>query len=174
MLSNYNQSPLSTLAWKNQPRVLGCFVPRPRADTITLATITTPDYTSSLPSTPSSESSISQTSEHHPSEETNSEFSVIDPFCSDLPIQPSNSPTPPSPKPQTSPLRIMQLESIPEFSGTHEDKTQPTDFLKAIKRAFLASGSTTDDQKVGLFELYLKSDSPAEEWYNEGRKRGQS
>ena len=169
MLSNYNPSPLSTLAWKNQPRVLGRFVPRPRADTITLATITTPDYTSSLPSTPSSESSVSQTSEHHPSEETNSEFSVIDPFCSDLPIQPSNSPTPPSPKPQTSPLRIMQLESIPEFSGTHEDKTQPTDFLKAIKRAFLASGSTTDDQKVGLFELYLKSDSPAEEWYNDGK-----
>ena len=44
---------------------------------------------------------------------------------------------------------------------------QPSDFLKAIKRSFLASGTTTDDQKTGLFELYLKSDSPAEEWYME-------
>ena len=61
----------------------------------------------------------------------------------------------------------MQLENIPEFSGTHEDKTQPSDFLKAIKHSFLASGTMADDQKVGLFELYLKSDSPAEEWYNE-------
>ena len=63
----------------------------------------------------------------------------------------------------------MQLENIPEFSGTQEDKTQPSDFLKAIKRSFLASGTTADDQKVGLFELYLKSDSPAEEWYNDAK-----
>jgi hypothetical protein len=64
----------------------------------------------------------------------------------------------------------MQLEGIPEFSGTQEDKTQPTDFLKAIKRAFLANGvadELSDKQKVGLFELYLKSDSPAEEWFND-------
>jgi hypothetical protein len=38
-----------------------------------------------------------------------------------------------------------------------------------IKRAFLANGTTTDDQKVGLFELYLKSDSAAEEWYNNAK-----
>lgn len=63
----------------------------------------------------------------------------------------------------------MQLENIPEFAGTHEDKTQPSDFLKAIKHSFLASGTMTDDQKVGLFELYLKSDSPAEEWYNDAK-----
>jgi hypothetical protein len=60
----------------------------------------------------------------------------------------------------------MQLENIPEFSGTQEDLIQPLDFLKKIKRAFLANGLTTDDQKIGFFELYLKSDSPAEEWYN--------
>ena len=60
----------------------------------------------------------------------------------------------------------MQLENIPEFSGTHEDKTQHLDFLKAIKCSFLANGTTADDQKTGLFKLYLKSDSPAEEWYN--------
>jgi hypothetical protein len=61
----------------------------------------------------------------------------------------------------------MQLENIPEFSGMQEDKTQPSDFLKAVKRSFLASGATNDDQKIGLLELYLKSDSPAEEWYND-------
>ena len=59
----------------------------------------------------------------------------------------------------------MQLENIPEFAGTQEDKSQPSDFLKAIKRSFLVSGATTDAQKVSLFELYLKSDSPAEEWF---------
>ena len=63
----------------------------------------------------------------------------------------------------------MQLENIPEFSGTQDDKTQPTDFLKVVKRSFVASGTTTDDQKVGLFELYLKSNSPAEEWYNDAK-----
>ena len=61
----------------------------------------------------------------------------------------------------------MQPEHIAEFTGTQEDTIQPLDFLKAIKRAFLANGTTTDEQKTGLFELYLKSDSPAEEWYNE-------
>jgi hypothetical protein len=60
----------------------------------------------------------------------------------------------------------MQLESIPEFSGTQEDSNQPSDFLKMVKRSFLATGTTSDEQKVSLFELYLKSDSPAEEWYN--------
>ena len=61
----------------------------------------------------------------------------------------------------------MQLENIPEFAGTHKDSNQPTDFIKMIKRQFLANGTTTDEQKIGLFELYLKSDSPAEEWYDE-------
>ena len=61
----------------------------------------------------------------------------------------------------------MQLENIPEFAGTQDDKSQPSDFLKAIKRSFLASSTTTDAQKVSLFELYLKSDSPAEEWFND-------
>jgi hypothetical protein len=61
----------------------------------------------------------------------------------------------------------MQLENLPEFAGTQEDSIQPTDFLKMIKRSFLANATTTDDQKVRLFELYLKSDSPAEEWFND-------
>ena len=59
----------------------------------------------------------------------------------------------------------MQLENIPEFAGTQHDKSQPSDFLKSIKRSFLVSGATTDAQKISLFELYLKSDSPAEEWF---------
>lgn len=63
----------------------------------------------------------------------------------------------------------MQLENIPEFSGTQEDSTQPTDFLKMVKRSFLANGTTTDEQKISLFELYLKSDSPAEDWYNDAK-----
>ena len=50
-----------------------------------------------------------------------------------------------------------------------EDKIQPTDFLKAVKRAFLASQATTDDQKISLFELYLKSDSPEEEWHDDNK-----
>jgi hypothetical protein len=63
----------------------------------------------------------------------------------------------------------MQTEKIPEFAGTQEDSIQPSDFLKMIKRSFLANGTTTDDQKTGRFKLYLKSDSPAEEWYNNAR-----
>jgi hypothetical protein len=60
----------------------------------------------------------------------------------------------------------MQLEKIPEFAGTQDDTIQPSDFLKMVKRSFLANGTTSDDQKIDLFELYLKSDSPAEEWFN--------
>ena len=66
-----------------------------------------------------------------------------------------------------APLHLMQLENITEFAGTQDDKSQPSDFLKVIKHAFLASNTMTDVQKVSLFELYLKSDSPAEEWYND-------
>ena len=107
-------------------------------------------------------------SEHVSSEESAAEFSIVDlTYYPTVPPPPTNTPTPPSPKPQTLPHRFMQLENIPEFAGTQEDKSQPSDFLKAIKRSFLASGATTDAQKVSLFELYLKSDSPAEEWYND-------
>src|ERR1700678_2482631 len=63
----------------------------------------------------------------------------------------------------------MQLENIPEFAGTQEDTTQPTEFLKMIKRSFLATATSTNEQKIGLFELYLKSDSPAEEWFNDAK-----
>jgi hypothetical protein len=63
----------------------------------------------------------------------------------------------------------MQLDSIPEFAGTQEDTTQPSDFLKVIKRSFLANATSSDEQKIGLFELFLKSDSPAEDWFNDAK-----
>jgi hypothetical protein len=112
----------------------------------------------------SSESSLTESSIQPPSDDAD-EYSII--ISSQI-----VPPTPPillPPKPQPLPQRVMQLENIPEFSGTQDDKTQPSDFLKAIKRSFLANGTTTDEQKVGLFELYLKSDSPAEEWYNDAK-----
>ena len=59
----------------------------------------------------------------------------------------------------------MQLETVPEFSGTQEDTVQPSEFLKMVKRSFLQAGIQADDQKINNFELFLKSDSPAEEWY---------
>ena len=79
---------------------------------------------------------------------------------------PVNTPLP-SPPPSPKPSRFMQLENVLKFSGTQEDKKQPTDFLKAIKWAFLTNGTMAEDQKISLFELYLKSESPAEEWYND-------
>ena len=80
------------------------------------------------------------------SDDTSSHFPE-EPNHLDLPPQPTNTPAPSSPTLHTSPPRIMQLEQIPEFSGTQEDKIQPSDFLKAIKHSLLASGTTADDQK---------------------------
>ena len=165
-----------TLAWKNQPRVRGRFTPRSRADTITPAT--SQSYESSTPSSPITESSVTLSSDQQPSEDY-SEYDkfVENPFVGlsqpdipNIPPPPTNTPTPPSPKPQIVPLRRpMQLENIPEFAGTQEDTTQPTEFLKMIKRSFLATATSTNEQKIGLFELYLKSDSPAEEWFNDAK-----
>ena len=149
------------LAWKDQPRAQGCFVPHSQTDTIALATTTTLlDNSSSISSTPTSESSLMSSSIQQPSDYT-TEYLFEDSTYPRLPPPPTNTPTPPSPKPQTSPLQTMQLENIPEFSGTQEDKTQPSDFLKALKRSFLANGTMTNESKISLFELFLKSDSPA-------------
>ena len=63
----------------------------------------------------------------------------------------------------------MQLKNIPKFSRTQEDSIQPSDFLKMVKHSFLATRMTSDSQKIDLFELYLKSDSLAEEWYNNAK-----
>ena len=139
---------------------------RVRADTITPATITSINDESSYPSSPTSESSLTPSSELDAAEDS-SEYAFIEPpRPKQLPL-PTKNPLPPSlPKPT---LHTMQLENIPEFSGTQEDKTQPSDFLKAVKRSFLASGATTDEQKISLLELYLKSDSPAEEWFSDAK-----
>jgi hypothetical protein len=98
-----------------------------------------------------------------------SEYFFIDSTHSNLPLQPTNTLVPSSPAQQTVPLCTMQLEKISEFSGTQEDMMQPSDFLKAIKGLFLTSGTTMDDKKVSLFKLYLKSNSLAEEWYNDAK-----
>ena len=74
--------------------------------------------------------------------ESTSEYSFIEP---PFPPPPTNTPAP-SPKVQVTPLRFMQLENIPEFAGTQEDSIQPSDFLKMVKRSFLTSGTTTDEQ----------------------------
>ena len=157
---------LFTLAWKDQPRLNGRFISRPRADTITPHDTESLSYSRTTSPYPTSESSLTPSSELLLTEDA-SEYSLIDYTYPRLPPPPTNSPAPPSPKQKTSPLRMMQLENIPEFSGTQEDNVQPSDVLKAVKRSFLASGATADDQKVSIFKLYLKSDSPAEEWFND-------
>ena len=63
---------------------------------------------------------------------------------------------------------MSQQVNITEFSGTQEDLIQPTDFLKNINRSFMSSSVTpTDEQKINAIGLWLKSESPAEEWFNE-------
>ena len=160
------------LAWKSQPRSFGRFTARIRSDTITIHDTASLSYSRSA--SPTSESLLTPSLELQLSEDT-SDYSFIEaqhrnipPPPTNIPPPPTNSPAPPSPKPKPALLHTMQLENIPEFSGTQEDKIQPSDFLKAIKHSFLASGATTNEkQKIGLFELYLKSDSPAEEWYDD-------
>jgi hypothetical protein len=131
----------------------------------------TSDYQGFEPTTPSSltsESSFTPLSSYqHSIEDTISQYSLVDAAYTNLPPQPTNTPTPPSPIIAALPHRIMQLENIPEFAGTQEDTNQPLDFLKMVEHVFLATGRTADDQKTSFFELYLKSDSPAEEWYND-------
>ena len=63
----------------------------------------------------------------------------------------------------------MQLPTITEFSGTQEDKVQPTEFLKMVNRSLMASGGTlpADSDIIRTIGYWLKSDSPAEEWFNE-------
>ena len=57
--------------------------------------------------------------------------------------------------------------NITEFAGTQEDPIQPTDFLKNINCSFMSSEVTPlDEQKINAIGLWLKSESPAEEWFN--------
>ena len=133
---------------------------RSRADTITVTTATTLDNDSSFPPSPTSISSLTPSSTQLIFKDNTLEYSFTD-----IPPQPTNTPSLPSPPPH----RIMQLENIPEFSGTQEDSIQPSDFLKMVKHSFLATGMTSDSQKINRFELYLKSNSLAEEWYNDAK-----
>ena len=97
------------------------------------------------------------------------EYSLEELLDNEPPPPPTNTPTPPSPKLPTLSQCTMQLENIPKFSGTQEDNTQPLNLLKSVKCMFLTSGTTTDKQRISLFELYLKSDSSAEDWFNDVR-----
>jgi hypothetical protein len=119
----------STLAWKNQLRVNGRFVSRPRADTITPNEPSLQSYESSLSSSPSTESSLTQSSHDNLLDG----FLGLDNPFTESPLVPDKPPTTPSPQPQSSKKLLMPQEMIPEFAGTQDDTIQPTDFLKAIK-----------------------------------------
>jgi hypothetical protein len=55
--------------------------------------------------------------------------------------------------------------SMDLFSGDGDDKQQPVDFLKKFRRAMRDTRTTQDALLVKAFGDYLKTDSPAEEWY---------
>lgn len=63
---------------------------------------------------------------------------------------------------------MSQQINIVEFSGTQDNPIQPTEFLKTINHSLMSSGvNPTDEQMVTTVGLWLKSESPAEEWFND-------
>ena len=61
----------------------------------------------------------------------------------------------------------MQQVMITEFSGSHKDMTQPSEFLKIVGRSLMGPGQVaTDDQKIGAVGCWLKTGSPAKTWFN--------
>ena len=55
-----------------------------------------------------------------------------------------------------------------EFSGTQDDAIQPTEFLKTINHSLMGLGTIpSDEQRITTVSLWLKSESPAEEWFND-------
>lgn len=63
----------------------------------------------------------------------------------------------------------MSQINILEFSGTGKDTVTPAEFLKVAnhRMATANGGLPSDDKQIETIGLYLKSDSPAEEWFNE-------
>lgn len=53
------------------------------------------------------------------------------------------------------------------FSGDSSDGQQPVDFLKKFRRAMRELRITTEPALIKAFSDYLRTDSPAEEWYND-------
>jgi hypothetical protein len=53
------------------------------------------------------------------------------------------------------------------FSGDGSDKQQPVDFLKKFNRAMREARVSSDTALVKAFGDFLKTDSPAEEWYTD-------
>jgi hypothetical protein len=75
---------------------------------------------------------------------------------------------PPPPKvPTNTYFPIMQQITITEFSGSHEDMIQPSEFLKIVGQLLMGLGQVaTDDQKIEAVGCWLKTGSPAETWFN--------
>ena len=96
------------------------------------------------------------------------EYSQEEPLSPFENILPPNPPSlPKNPVPTWLPT-MTQLVNIVEFAGTQDDPTQPTEFLKTINHSLMSSGVIpTNDQKITAVGLWLKSDSPAEEWFND-------
>jgi hypothetical protein len=61
----------------------------------------------------------------------------------------------------------MAFTKIDFFIGDGSDKQQPVDFLKKFNRAMCDSRVTTDIALIKAFGDYLKTDSPAEDWYTD-------
>ena len=59
----------------------------------------------------------------------------------------------------------MASDPVDFFIGDGSDKQQPVDFLKKFNRAMRDSRITTDIALIKAFGDYLKTDSPAEDWY---------
>jgi hypothetical protein len=139
-------------------------VPRHIADTITPTTDTSQNDNLSISSSPTTESLLTLSSDRQSSEDISENENPLR-----VPPPPVNTLTPPSPKIEPVRHRNMQFKNIPEFAGMQEDTMQPLDFLKSVKRSFLTHGAATDEQKIDLFSLYLKTDSPAEDWFNDAK-----
>lgn len=52
------------------------------------------------------------------------------------------------------------------FAGDADEKQNPKDFLKAFNNLMFGAGVTLDATKIEMFANNLKSDSPADKWYN--------
>src|SRR5271168_2609938 len=74
---------------------------------------------------------------------------------------------PPPPKVPTSPyFPIMQQVMITEFSGSHKDMTQPSEFLKIVGRSLMGPGQVAMDDQIEAACCWLKTGSPAKTWFN--------
>jgi hypothetical protein len=148
-----------------QPRVNGRFAPTGTTTTIATSQIssdnTSENLSTSLPDADDT-STLASTTEWSLA----SLMSTPAPGTPNLPTQP-----PPTPQPTITPLRspsphiMTSNSSMDLFSGDGDDKQQPMDFLKKFRHAMHDTQTTQDALLVKAFGDYLKTDSPAKEWY---------